>query len=136
MGLCVAINDGNNLSGEGAAEDLAALDAIKTNITDYDEWYLAVGLKNSVQGAAYEFKLIGGNVPGADGKGVESGVGAITIAPAATGEWVYKEYKLSDIPGLEFGEFKTNGSNILTIVATPYKGGTQLDLGYAFLYKK
>ena len=137
MGLCVAINDGNNVSGEGAAEDLAALSAIKDHITNYDEWYLAVGLKNSVQGAAYEFKLIGSNVYNeAEAKGVESGVGAVTVAPAATGEWVYKEYKLSDIPGLEFGDFTTNGSNILTIVATPYMAGTQIDLGYVFLYKK
>ncbi len=137
MGLCVAINDANNTSGEGAPEDLAALNAIKTNITNYDEWYLAVALKNTVQTAGYEFKLIGSNVYNeAEGKGVESGVGTITIAPAATGEWVYKEYKLSDIPGLEFGDFTTNGSNILTIVAVPYLAGTQIDLGYAFLYKK
>ena len=135
-GLCVAINDANNISGAGAAEDLAALDAIKNNITNYDEWYLAVGLKNTVQGAAYDFMLIGSNVPGADGKGVESGNGTVNVAPAATGEWVYKEYKLSDIPGLEFGDFATNGSNILTIVANPFMAGTQLDLGYAFLYKK
>jgi hypothetical protein len=137
MGLCTAINDGNNVSGEGAAEDLAALTAIQTHITNYDEWYLAVGLKNATQGAAYEFKLIGSNVYNeAEDKGVESGVGTLTIAPAATGEWVYKEYKLSEIPGLEFGNFTTNGSNILTIVATPYMAGAQLDLGYAFLYKK
>lgn len=135
-GLCVAINDKNNTSGAGAAEDLAALDAIKNNITNYDEWYLAVGLKNTVQGAAYDFMLIGSNVPGADGKGIESGKGTVNVAPAATGEWVYKEYKLSDIPGLEFGNFATNGANILTIVANPYMAGTQLDLGYAFLYKK
>lgn len=131
MGLCVAINDDNNKSGEGAAEDLAALDAIRNNITDYDAWYLAVALKNATPSAGYEFKLIGSNV---DGK--ESGSGAITIAPAATGEWVYKEYKLSDIAGLEFGPFNNNGSNILTIVANPYMNGTQIDLGYAFLYKK
>lgn len=131
MGLCVAINDDNNKSGEGAAEDLAALDAIRNNITDYDAWYLAVALKNATPGAGYEFKLIGSNVDG-----TESGSGAITIAPAATGEWVYKEYKLSDIAGLEFGPFNNNGSNILTIVANPYMNGTQIDLGYAFLYKK
>lgn len=131
MGLCVAINDDNNISGEGAAEDLAALSAIKDHITNYDEWYLAVGLKNATQGAAYDFSLIGSNVGG-----TESGTGKITIAPAATGEWVYKEYKLSDIAGLEFGEFTTNGSNILTIVANPYMAGAQLDLGYVFLYKK
>ena len=131
MGLCVAINDANNTSGEGAAEDLAALDAIRNNITDYDAWYLAVALKNATPSAGYEFKLIGSNVDG-----TESGNGAITIAPAATGEWVYKEYKLSDIAGLEFGPFKKNGSNILTIVANPYMTGTQIDLGYAFLYKK
>lgn len=131
MGLCVAINDDNNKSGEGAAEDLAALDAIRNNITDYEEWYLAVALKNSKADAAYEFKLIGSNVGG-----TETGNGAVTIAPAATGEWVYKEYKLSDIQGLEFGQFTTNGSNILTVVANPYMAGTQLDLGYAFLYKK
>lgn len=131
MGLCVAINDDNNTSGEGAAEDLAALDAIRNNITDYDAWYLAVALKNATPGAGYEFKLIGSNVDG-----TESGSGAITIAPAATGEWVYKEYKLSDIAGLEFGPFNNNGSNILTIVASPYMKGTQIDLGYAFLYKK
>jgi Bacterial surface proteins containing Ig-like domains len=131
MGLCVAINDANNTSGEGAAEDLAALDAIRNNITDYDAWYLAVALKNATPSAGYEFKLIGSNVDG-----TESGNGAITIAPAATGEWVYKEYKLSDIAGLEFGPFNKNGSNILTIVANPYMTGTQIDLGYAFLYKK
>lgn len=131
MGLCTAINDDNNKSGEGAAEDLAALSAIKDHITNYDEWYLAVGLKNATQGAAYDFSLIGSNVGG-----TESGTGKITIAPAATGEWVYKEYKLSDIAGLEFGEFTTNGSNILTIVANPYMAGAQLDLGYVFLYKK
>ena len=131
MGLCVAINDANNTSGEGAAEDLAALDAIRNNITDYDAWYLAVALKNATPGAGYEFKLIGSNVDG-----TESGSGAITIAPAATGEWVYKEYKLSDIAGLEFGPFNNNGSNIMTIVASPYMTGTQIDLGYAFLYKK
>lgn len=131
MGLCVAINDDNNTSGEGAAEDLAALDAIRNNITDYDAWYLAVALKNATPGAGYEFKLIGSNVDG-----TESGSGAITIAPAATGEWVYKEYKLSDIAGLEFGPFNNNGSNIMTIVASPYMKGTQIDLGYAFLYKK
>ena len=131
MGLCVAINDDNNKSGEGAAEDLAALDAIRNNITDYDAWYLAVALKNATPGAGYEFKLIGSNVDG-----TESGSGAITIAPAATGEWVYKEYKLSDIAGLEFGRFNNNGSNIMTIVASPYMKGTQIDLGYAFLYKK
>lgn len=131
MGLCVAINDDNNKSGEGAAEDLAALDAIRNNITDYDAWYLAVALKNATPSAGYEFKLIGSNVDG-----TESGSGAITIAPAATGEWVYKEYKLSDIAGLEFGPFNNNGSNILTIVANPYMNGTQIDLGYAFLYKK
>lgn len=131
MGLCVAINDANNTSGEGAAEDLAALDAIRNNITDYDAWYLAVALKNATPGAGYEFKLIGSNVDG-----TESGSGAITIAPAATGEWVYKEYKLSDIAGLEFGPFNNNGSNIMTIVASPYMTGTQIELGYAFLYKK
>lgn len=131
MGLCVAINDDNNISGEGAAEDLAALSAIKDHITNYDEWYLAVAIKNSVQGAAYDFSLIGSNVGG-----TESGTGVINIAPAATGEWVYKEYKLSEIAGLEFGNFTNNGSNILTILANPYKGGTQIDLGYVFLYKK
>jgi hypothetical protein len=137
MGLCVAINDDNNVSGEGAAEDLAALNAMQNHITDYEEWYLAVGLKNSTQGAAYEFSLIGSNIYDAgQAKGIEYGVGKQTVAPAATGEWVYKEYKLSDIPGLEFGDFTTNGSNILTVVATPYMGGTQFDLGYAFLYKK
>ena len=131
MGLCTAINDDNNKSGEGAAEDLAALNAIKDHITNYDEWYLAVGLKNATQSAAYDFSLIGSNVGG-----VESGKGVLNIAPAATGEWIYKEYKLSEISGLEFGEFTTNGSNILTILAAPYMGGTQLDLGYAFIYKK
>jgi len=131
MGLCTAINDDNNISGEGAAEDLAALSAIKDHITNYDEWYLAVGLKNATQGAAYDFSLIGSNVGG-----TESGTGKITIAPAATGEWVYKEYKLSDIAGLEFGSFTNNGSNILTIVANPYMAGAQLDLGYVFIYKK
>ena len=137
MGLCVAINDGNNPTGEGAAEDLAALNTLKTNITNYDEWYLAIALKNSVQGAGYEFNLIGSNVfDAATNKGVETGVGTINIAPAATGEWVYKEYKLSEIPGLEFGEFTTNGSNILTVLGSPYMSGVQLDLGYAFIYKK
>ena len=90
-----------------------------------------MALKNATPSAGYEFKLIGSNVDG-----TESGSGAITIAPAATGEWVYKEYKLSDIAGLEFGPFNNNGSNILTIVANPYMNGTQIDLGYAFLYKK
>lgn len=131
MGLCTAINDANNTSGAGAAEDLAALNAIKNNITNYDEWYLAVALKNTVSGAAYDFMLIGSNVAG-----TESGNGTVNVAPAATGEWVYKEYRLSDIAGLEFGDFTTNGSNILTIVANPYSSGTQIDLGYAFLYKK
>lgn len=143
-GLCVAINDQNNTSGEGVAEDLAALNDLKKNITNYDEWYLAVALKNSVQGAGYEFNLIGSNVfdptkidqDHPNGQGVESGVGTINIAPKATGEWVYLEYKLADIPGLEFGEFTTNGSNILTFLGVPYMAGTQLDLGYAFIYKK
>lgn len=130
-GLCVAINDANNVSQENTAEDLAALNDIQKHITNYDEWYFAVGLKNATQGAAYDFKLIGSNVGG-----VESGVGNVNVKPAAIGEWVYLEYKLSDIAGLEFGEFTTNGSNILTIVANPYMAGTQLDLGYVFLYKK
>ena len=137
MGLCVAINDGNNPTGEGAADDLAALNELQKNITNYDEWYFAVALKNSVQGAGYDFNLIGSNVfDAATNKGVETGVGTLNIAPAATGEWVYKEYKLSEIPGLEFGQFTSNGSNILTILGNPYMSGTQLDLGYAFLYKK
>ena len=137
FGLCVAINDDNNKSGEGADDDLAALNKIKDNITNYDEWYLAVALKNSTQGAAYTFSIIGSNVYSeAEGKGVESGIGQIKITPAATGEWIYKEYKLSDIPGLEFGEFTTNGSNILTVLAEPYMSGAQLNLGYAFIYKK
>ena len=131
MGICTAINDDNNKSGEGAAEDLAALNAIKDHITNYEEWYLAVALKNATQGAAYDFSLIGSNVGG-----TESGNGVLSVAPAATGEWVYKEYKLSEIAGLEFGEFTTNGSNILTVLANPYMAGAQLDLGYAFLYKK
>ena len=137
MGLCVAINDGNNESKEGADADLAALNSLKENIKDYDAWYLALALKNSVQGAAYEFKLIGSNIFNTGtGKGEESGVGTLTVTPKATGEWDYQEFQLSKIPGLEFGQFTTNGSNILTIVATPYKGGTQIDLGYAFIYKK
>lgn len=136
MGLCVAINDANNTSGAGAAEDLAALTAIQDHITNYEEWYLAVALKNSVQDAAYDFMLIGSNVPDATGKGVETGNGVVNVKPAATGEWVYLEYKLSEIAGLEFGDFATNGANILTVVANPYKSGVQLDLGYAFLYKK
>lgn len=135
-GLCVAINDDNNKSGEGAAEDLAGLNEIHKHVTNYDEWYLAVAMKNSVQGAGYDVQLIGSNVKGADGKGVESGNGVVNIAPKATGEWDYQEFQLSKIQGLEFGEFTTNGSNILTIVANPYKAGTQLDLGYAFIYKK
>ena len=130
-GLCVAITGDNNLSGEGAAEDLAALNAIKTHITDYDEWYLAMALKNSTPNAAYEFQLIGSNMDN-----VESGSGKITIAPAATGEWVYKEYKLSEIVGLEYGDFNHNGSNIFTFSANPFIAGAQLDLGYVFLYKK
>ncbi len=130
-GLCVGINDGNNESGEGAAEDLAALSAIKNNITNYDEWYLAIALKNTVQGAAYDFEIIGSNM-----NNVESGKGKFNIAPAATGEWVYKEYKLSEIAGLEFGDFNHNGSNVFTFSANPFLEGTQLDLGYVFLYKK
>ncbi len=130
-GLCVGINDGNNESGEGAAEDLAALSSIKNNITNYDEWYLAIALKNTVQGAAYDFEIIGSNM-----NNVESGKGKFNIAPAATGEWVYKEYKLSEIAGLEFGDFNHNGSNVFTFSANPFLEGTQLDLGYVFLYKK
>ena len=137
MGLCVGINDDNNVSKEGAADDLKALNGIKDRIKNYDEWYLALAYKNSVQGAGYEFKLIGSNIFNATtNKGEESGVGTLTVPLTATGEWVYSEVKLSKIPGLEFGEFTTNGSNILTIVAVPYIGGTQLDLGYAFIYKK
>ncbi|MBQ3673849.1 MAG: Ig-like domain-containing protein [Paludibacteraceae bacterium] len=143
-GLCVAINDGNNTSGEGADEDLAALNLLKTKITNYNEWYLAVALKNTTQNAAYEFAVIGSNVfdptkideEHPNGQGVESGVGKVVLTPAATGEWVYIEKKLSEIPGLEFDNFTTNGSNILTIVATPYMAGVQMDLGYAFIYKK
>ncbi len=131
MGLCVAINDANNVSGENVTEDLAALNALKTNITNYDEWYLAVAMKNSVQGAAYEFKLIGSNM-----SGTESGAGTLIITPKATGEWDYQEFKLSAIPGLEFGEWNNNGSNLLTIVANPYMSGVQIDLGYVFIYKK
>ena len=67
---------------------------------------------------------------------VESGKGKFNIAPAATGEWVYKEYKLSEIAGLEFGDFNHNGSNVFTFSANPFLEGTQLDLGYVFLYKK
>ena len=130
-GLCVGINDGNNESGAGATEDLAALSSIKNNITNYDEWYLAIALKNTVQGAAYDFEIIGSNM-----NNVESGKGKFNIAPAATGEWVYKEYKLSEIAGLEFGDFNHNGSNVFTFSANPFLAGTQLDLGYVFLYKK
>lgn len=137
MSLCVGINDGNNVSGEGADDDLKALNSLKENIKDYDAWYLALAVKNSVQGAAYELKLIGSNIFNTTtNKGEESGVGTLTVTPKATGEWDYQEFQLSKIPGLEFGQFTTNGSNIVTIVATPYKGGTQIDLGYAFLYKK
>lgn len=137
MGLCTAINDENNVSGNGAAEDLVALNSLKDNIKNYDEWYLALAIKNSVQGAGYTINLIGSNVYNSvTGKGEESGVGSIKITPKATGEWDYQEFQLSKIPGLEFGQFTTNGSNIITIVADPYKGSTQLDLGYAFLYKK
>ena len=143
-GLCVAINDGNNESQEGAADDLAGLNLLKTKVTNYNEWYLAMAFKNSTQGAAYEVALIGSNIfdPTAidaehpNGKGIESGVGKITVTPLATGEWVYIEKKLSEIPGLEFGDFTTNGSNIITFVATPFMAGVQMDLGYAFLYKK
>ena len=143
-GLCVAINDGNNESGEGVADDLAALNLFKTKVTNYNEWYLAMAFKNSSQGAGYEISLIGSNVfdptkidpEHPEGQGVESGVGKVTLSPAATGEWVYIEKKLSEIPGLEFGDFTTNGSNIITFVATPYMPSTQLDLGYAFIYKK
>lgn len=130
-GLCVAINDANNTSGAGAAEDLAALTAIQNHITNYEEWYLAVALKNTLSDAAYDFQLIGSNV-----NGTEAGNGVVNVKPAATGEWVYLEYKLSEIAGLEFGDFTNNGSNILTVVANPYKSNAQLDLGYAFLYKK
>lgn len=137
MGLCTAINDGNNVSGDGAAEDLVALNSLKENIKNYDEWYLALAIKNSVQGAGYTINLIGSNIYNSvTGKGEESGVGSIVVTPKATGEWDYQEFQLSKIPGLEFGQFTTNGSNIITILATPYKGGTQIDLGYAFLYKK
>lgn len=130
-GLCVAINDGNNVSGEGAAEDLAALSDMQKHITDYDAWYLAFALKNTTQGAAYDFEIIGSNVGG-----TESGKGKINIAPAATGEWVYKEFKLSEIQGLEFGDFTNNGSNIFTFSANPFIADAQLDLGYVFIYKK
>ena len=130
-GLCIGITGDNNISGEGAADDLAALSAIKTHITNYDEWYLAIALKNTVQGAAYDFEIIGSNVDN-----VESGKGKISIAPAATGEWVYKEYKLSEIQGLEFGDFNHNGSNFFTFSANPFLANTQLDLGYVFIYKK
>ena len=137
MGLCVGINDGNNVSKEGADADLAALNTLKENIKNYDEWYLALALKNSVQGAGYEISLIGSNIFNTTtNKGEEFGVGKITVTPKATGEWDYQEFQLSKIPGLEFGQFTTNGSNIISIVATPYKPGTQIDLGYAFLYKK
>lgn len=130
-GLCVAITGDNNLSGAGADEDLAALNGIKSHITDYDQWYLAIALKNDVQGAAYKFDIIGGNMDN-----VESGKGTITIAPAATGEWVYKEYKLSEIAGLEYGNFNHNGSNIFTFSCEPFIANAQLNLGYVFLYKK
>ncbi|MBQ7649083.1 MAG: Ig-like domain-containing protein [Paludibacteraceae bacterium] len=130
-GLCIGITGDNNVSGEGAAEDLAALSDIQNHITNYDEWYLAIALKNTVQGAAYDFELIGSNVDN-----VESGKGKINIAPAATGEWVYKEYKLSEIQGLEFGNFNHNGSNFFTFSANPFLANTQLDLGYVFIYKK
>ena len=130
-GLCVAITGDNNVSGEGAAEDLAALSDIQNHITNYDEWYLAIALKNDVQGAAYKFDIIGSNKDD-----VESGKGSITIAPAATGEWVYKEYKLSEIAGLEYGEFNHNGSNIFTFSCEPFIAHAQLNLGYVFIYKK
>lgn len=130
-GLCVAINGDNNVSGEGVEEDFAALNGIKSHITDYDKWYLAIALKNDVQGAAYKFDIIGSNKDD-----VESGKGSITIAPAATGEWIYKEYKLSEIAGLEYGEFNHNGSNIFTFSCEPFIANAQLNLGYAFIYKK
>lgn len=130
-GLCIGINDGNNVSGEGAAGDLAAASAIQQYITDYDEWYFAIALKNATQGAGYDFELIGSNKDN-----VESGKGTIHIDPAATGEWVYKEYKLSTITGLEFGEYNHNGSNMFVFICNPFLAGTQLDLGYAFIYKK
>ena len=130
-GLCIGITGDNNVSGEGAAEDLAALSDIQNHITNYDEWYLAIALKNTVQGAAYDFELIGSNMDN-----VESGKGKINIAPAATGEWVYIEKKLSEIQGLEFGNFNHNGSNLFTFSANPFLPNTQLDLGYVFIYKK
>lgn len=130
MGYIAAVTGENNTSGEGVAEDLAAMNAIKDNITDYDEWYFAVAMKNSAAGAAYSFKLIGGSK-----EEVQSGVGEITITPAATGEWVYKEYKLSEIAGLEYGSFDA-AQNLIEIVANPYLPGTEYNLGYAFIYKK
>ena len=130
-GLCVAINGDNNVSEEGVTEDFAALNDIQKNITNYDEWYFAIALKNNTQGAGYDFEIIGSNVDN-----VESGKGSIHIDPAATGEWVYKEYKLSEIKGLEFGNFNHNGSNLFVFICNPFLQGAQLDLGYAFLYKK
>jgi len=130
-GLCVAITGDNNVSEEGAAEDIAALNTLKTKITDYDEWYFAIALKNTTQGAGFDFEIIGSNM-----NDVESGKGKIHIDPAATGEWVYKEYKLSEIAGLEFGDWNHNGSNLFTFSCNPFIANAQLEIGYAFLYKK
>lgn len=141
-GLCVGIVGENNPSGEGADDDLAALNGIQNHITNYDEWYLAIAAKNKEAGAAYAISLIGSckdeGAVGEDGKptGTEHGVGKFTFTPKATGEWDYQEIQLSKITGLEFGDFNWKGSNIFTFVAEPFKPGVQFDLGYVFLYKK
>lgn len=126
-GLCVAINDDNNVSGEGAAEDKAAAEGMATEISDFSQWYFAYALKNSTSGAGYTFSC----APGAP-----EGAMRIVVNPAATGEWVYGEICLDDVEGLEFPTTVGNGTNVMEILATPYMEGVQMDLGYAFIYKK
>lgn len=127
-GLCVAINDDNNVSGENVPEDQAAVRSMASEISDFSQWYFAYAIKNATAGAGY-ILAIAPNAPDGDNM-------RITVKPAATGEWIYGEVCLDDVPGLEFPATVGNGVNVLTMVADPYMPGVQLDLGYAFIYKK
>ncbi len=127
-GLCVAINDDNNVSGENAPEDKAAAEGMATEISDFSQWYFAYAIKNSTSGAGYTF-AIAPNAPDGDKM-------RVIATPAATGEWIYGEVCLEDVDGLEFPTTVANGTNVLTFVANPYMAGAQMDLGYAFIYKK
>jgi len=133
-GFCFAIKGEAGEYKAAADEDLAALNSLATNITDYSKWDLVISMKKSQKGVGYECHLIGGNTV----SGGQTGEGIVTINDSncpADDEWHTISFPLNTIKGLEFGQWDNYGSNLFTVVANPYVENGDLNLGAAFIYK-